>query len=201
MTDEEYVQKFIRSCVSIATELDEKKIIKMAELLLDIRLKEGRLFVLGVGGGAGNASHAVCDFRKIAGIESYAPTDNISEITARVNDDGWETVFSNWLKGSKLNQNDGLLIFSVGGGNEEKNVSVNLVKALKYAKQIGAKIMGVVGRDGGYTAKVADACIMVPNVDPENVTPLTESFQAVLWHLLVSIPSVKMNEMKWESTK
>jgi D-sedoheptulose 7-phosphate isomerase len=201
MTDEEYIHKFIRSCISIAKELDEEKIMKMASLLLDIRFRGGRLFVLGVGGGAGNASHAVCDFRKIAGIESYAATDNISEITARVNDEGWETVFSNWLRVSKLNQNDGILIFSVGGGNEEKNVSVNLVEALKYAKQIGARIIGVVGRDGGYTAKVADACIIVPNIDPENVTPLTESFQAMLWHLLVSIPSVKMNEMKWENTK
>lgn len=201
MTDEEYVHKFISSCVSVATELDEEKIIKMARLLLDIRFRGGRLFVIGVGGGAGNASHAVCDFRKIAGIESYAPTDNISEITARVNDEGWETVFSNWLRVSRLNQNDGIFIFSVGGGNEEKNISVNLVRALKYAKQIGARIMGVVGRDGGYTAKVADVCIIVPNVDPENVTTLTESFQAVLWHLLVSIPSVKMNEMKWENTK
>ncbi len=201
MTDEEYVHKFISSCVSIAKELDEEKIIKMARLLLDIRFRGGRLFVIGVGGGAGNASHAVCDFRKIAGIESYAPTDNISEITARVNDDGWETVFSNWLRVSRLNQNDGIFIFSVGGGNEEKNISVNLVRALKYAKQIGVRIMGVVGRDGGYTAKVADVCIIIPNVDPENVTTLTESFQAVLWHLLVSIPSVKMNEMKWENTK
>lgn len=201
MNHEEYVSKFLEGSSEIARSLDRNAIVRIAEVLIDIRNDGGRLFVLGVGGGAGNASHAVCDFRKITGIESYAPTDNVSELTARVNDEGWETVFANWLKGSRLNRRDGILVFSVGGGNEEKQISVNLVKALKYAKEVGARVLGVVGRDGGYTAKIADACVIVPTFDPDMVTPHTEAFQAVLWHLLVSIPAMKENEMKWESTK
>jgi D-sedoheptulose 7-phosphate isomerase len=159
------------------------------------------LFILGVGGGAGHASHAVNDFRKIAGIESYAPTDNVSELTARVNDDGWESVFVNWLKGSRLNSKDCIFVFSVGGGNEEKNVSVVLVNALRYARETGSKIIGVVGRDGGYTAKVADACVIIPVVNEKTITPQTEAFQAVIWHMLVSSPSMQKFEMKWESVK
>lgn len=181
--------------------IDRTQIQKMIDILHDIREHDGRLFILGVGGGAGHASHAVNDFRKIAGIESYAPTDNVSELTARVNDDGWETVFESWLKGSRLNRKDGIFVFSVGGGNEEKNVSVNLVNAIRYAKETGAKVVGVVGRDGGYTGKMADACVIIPTVDEKTVTPQTEAFQAVIWHLIVSSPVMQKYEMKWESTK
>jgi D-sedoheptulose 7-phosphate isomerase len=159
------------------------------------------LFFLGVGGSAANASHAVNDFRKIVGIESYTPTDNVSELTARINDEGWNTVFVNWLKGSNLSSKDGLFVFSVGGGNAEKNVSVNLVYALQYAEEVGAKIVGVVGRDGGYTAQVADASVIIPTVNPINVTPHTEAFQAVIWHLIVSHPDLKASQTKWESMK
>jgi len=168
-------------------------------LLAEIKDSGGRLFFLGVGGSAGNCSHAVNDFRKIVGIESYAPTDNVSELTARTNDEGWSTVFSEWLKVSKLGAKDMLFIFSVGGGNLEKNISPNLVEALKFAKTIGTKVIGVVGRDGGYTAQVADACIVIPTVNPENITPHSEAFQAVIWHLLVSHPKLKANQTKWES--
>jgi D-sedoheptulose 7-phosphate isomerase len=201
MGDEAYIQGYLEDCAEIANKLDRAQILKMSKMLIDIRSRQGRLFILGVGGGAGHASHAVNDFRKIAGIEAYTPTDNVSELTARVNDDGWETVFVNWLRGSRLNRKDGVLVFSVGGGNEEKKISVNLVMALRYAKDVGASIMGVVGRDGGYTAKVADACVIVPTVNAETVTPHTEGFQAVIWHLLVSSPEMKKFEMKWESTK
>ena len=169
--------------------------------MIQTKEKNGRLFILGVGGGAGNASHAVNDFRKIAGIESYAPTDNISEITARVNDNGWDTVFVDWLKGSRLNANDCVFVFSVGGGNAEKNISANIVHALKYAKETGSKIIGIVGRDGGFTAKVADACVIVPTFNNDTVTPHTEAFQGVVWHLVISHPALKKYEMKWESTK
>src|SRR5580692_5715298 len=168
--------------------LDAGVIDRMAELLAEVRSRDGRLFFLGVGGSAGNASHAVNDFRKIAGFEAYTPTDNVSELTARINDDGWDSSFANWLKGSRINSKDCVFIFSVGGGNAEKNISNNLVQALKCAKSVGAKVIGVVGRDGGYTARVADAVVIVPTVDPETVTPHTESFQAVVWHLLVSHP-------------
>ena len=161
----------------------------------------GRLFFLGVGGSAGNASHAVNDFRKICGIEAYTPTDNVSELTARTNDNGWESVFVDWLKGSKFNSKDGIFVLSVGGGNIEKNISVNLVHALDYAKEVGARIFGIVGRDGGYTSKVAHACIIVPTVNPETVTSHTESFQGILLHLIVSHPALKVSEMKWESVK
>ena len=170
-------------------------------MLITLKEDEGRLFFIGVGGGSGNASHAVNDFRKIAGIESYAPTDNVSELTARVNDQGWETVFAEWLKGSRLNESDMVFVFSVGGGNMEKNISANIVRALEYAKSIGTKICGVVGRDGGYTSKVSDACIIVPTIDPNTITPHTESFQALLWHLLVSHPNICENKMKWESVE
>jgi len=171
----------------------------MADLLANVKQGGGRIFFLGVGGSAGNCSHAVNDFRKIVGIESYAPTDNVSELTARTNDEGWATIFVEWLKTSKLSARDAVFILSVGGGNLEKNISPNLVMALQYAKKVGAKVAGVVGRDGGYTAKVADACVIVPTVNPETITPHSEAFQAVVWHLLVSHPKLKANQTKWES--
>jgi D-sedoheptulose 7-phosphate isomerase len=171
----------------------------MAAILAEVRDQQGRLFVLGVGGSAANASHAVNDFRKITGIETYAPTDNVSELSARTNDEGWATVFESWLRVSRLQAHDGILIFSVGGGNLEEQVSPNLVAALKYAKSVGSKIMGIVGRDGGYTAKVADACVIIPTVNPAHVTPHAEAFQAVIWHLLVSHPALKAHQTKWES--
>lgn len=167
--------------------------------LVAVRVRGGRLFILGVGGSAANASHAVNDFRKIADLECYAPTDNVSELTARTNDEGWSSVFVEWLRGSRLNAKDAVLILSVGGGNLEKNVSPNLVTALQYAKEVGARLIGIVGKDGGYTAKVADACVIIPTVNPDNVTPHSEAFQAVVWHLFVSHPDVKMNQTKWES--
>lgn len=201
MTDKNYITTFFDDAITILQRIDRKEILNMIQILQDIRNNNGRLFILGVGGGAGHASHAVNDFRKIAGIEAYAPTDNVSELTARVNDDGWETVFESWLKGSRLTKNDGIFVFSVGGGNEEKNVSVTLVNALRYAKKIGAKVIGVVGRDGGYTGKVADACVIIPTVNEKTVTPQTEAFQAVIWHLIVSSPAMQKFEMKWESTK
>ncbi|HET6465828.1 MAG TPA: SIS domain-containing protein [Nitrospiria bacterium] len=180
--------------------MDVSSIEKMAGLLADLRRRRGRLFFLGVGGSAGNASHAVNDFRKIVGIEAYAPTDNVSELTARTNDDGWASVFVEWLKVSRLQSNDMIFVFSVGGGNLEKNISPNLVTALQHAKSLGAQVVGVVGRDGGYTAKVADACVIIPTVNPETVTPHSEAFQAVIWHLLVSHPLLKASQTKWEST-
>ena len=201
MSKDEYISAFLDDAVSIIRKIDRTQIRKMTEILEGVRANGGRLFILGVGGGAGHASHAVNDFRKIAGIESYAPTDNVSELTARVNDDGWETVFESWLKGSRLTAQDCILVFSVGGGNAEKNVSVNLVNALRYAKETGAEVIGVVGRDGGYTAKVADACVIIPTVNEKTVTPQTEAFQAVVWHLIVSSPAMQKYEMKWESTK
>ena len=201
MNEENYISAFLNDAITIINKLDRTQIQKMTRILSDIRNTGGRLFILGVGGGAGHASHAVNDFRKIAGIESYAPTDNVSELTARVNDDGWETVFEGWLKGSHLTAKDGIFVFSVGGGNAEKRVSVNLVNALRYAKEKGAKVIGVVGRDGGYTAKVADACVIIPTVNEKTVTPQTEAFQAVIWHLIVSSPTMQKFEMKWESTK
>ena len=196
-----YSTTYLSEVSQIVSQLDTGVIERMVELLVAVRGRGGRLFFLGVGGGAGHASHAVNDFRKIAGIEAYTPTDNVSELTARVNDDGWETVFVNWLKGSKLNNSDGIFILSVGGGNAEKNISVNLIRVLDYAKEIGAKIFGIVGRDGGYTSKVADACIVIPTVNTATITPHTESFQAVVWHLLVSHPGLKVSEMKWESVR
>jgi D-sedoheptulose 7-phosphate isomerase len=196
-----YIADYLQEVRSVVDGLDRNEIDKMILHLMKVRDDAGRLFLLGVGGGAGNASHAVNDFRKICGIESYAPTDNVSELTARVNDDGWDTTFVNWLKGSRLRRGDGVFVFSVGGGNAGKNISMNLVKALEYAKEVNATVLGIVGRDGGYTAKVADACVVIPTVNPETVTPHTESFQAVVWHLLVSHPDMKVSEMKWESVK
>lgn len=195
----DYIKKYLEQSSKIALMLDQNAILKAVEILKAVRENKGRLFILGVGGSAGNASHAVNDFRKIACIEAYTPTDNVSELTARVNDDGWNSVFSNWLKVSNLNSRDALLIFSVGGGNVEKNISVNLVMALKLAKQTGARVIGVVSRDGGYTKEVADACILIPTLSSETVTPHAEEFQAIVWHLLVSHPEIQMNEMKWES--
>lgn len=201
METDQYINKYLVQAAKITGLINKEAVRKMVDILLQIRKSSGRLFILGVGGGAGNASHAVNDFRKIAGIESYSPTDNVSELTARVNDDGWDSSFVNWLKGSRINAKDCVFIFSVGGGNAEKNISNNLVQALKYAKEAGSKIIGVVGRDGGYTAKVADAAVIIPTVDQETVTPHTESFQAVVWHLIVSHPLLKANDMKWESVK
>jgi len=195
-----YAKQHLDETAEIICKIDVNAIEKMAGLLSTIKTDGGRIFFLGVGGSAGNCSHAVNDFRKIVGIESYAPTDNVSELTARTNDEGWASIFVEWLKTSKLTSNDALFIFSVGGGNLEKNISPNLVEALKFAKSVGAKVTGVVGRDGGYTAHVADACVIVPTVNPETITPHAEAFQAVIWHLLVSHPILKANQTKWEST-
>jgi D-sedoheptulose 7-phosphate isomerase len=194
-----YAQQHLNEAKEIIDQINIDAIEKVAELLAHVKKDQGRIFFLGVGGSAGNCSHAVNDFRKIVEIESYAPTDNVSELTARTNDEGWATIFEPWLKLSKLNPKDAVFIFSVGGGNLEKNISPNLVNALKYAREVGAKITGVVGRDGGYTAKVADACVIIPTVNSENITPHSEAFQAVIWHLLVSHPKLKENQTKWES--
>lgn len=194
-----YTEQYLAEAAEIIHKLDVSAIEKMAELLAVVRAEGGRVFFLGVGGSAGNCSHAVNDFRKIVGIESYAPTDNVSELTARTNDEGWASVFVEWLKVSKLQPKDALFIFSVGGGNLEKNISPNLVEAIKFAVAVGAKVMGVVGRDGGYTARAADACVIVPTVNPDTVTPHSEAFQAVIWHLLVSHPKLKASQTKWES--
>ncbi len=196
-----YAKRHIDEAIRILSVLDTEAIERMATLLAELRGRGGRLFFLGVGGSAANCSHAVSDFRKIARIEAYTPTDNVSELTARTNDEGWTSVFVEWLKGSRLQARDMLFVFSVGGGDLEKNVSPNLVAALQYGKEIGVQILGVVGRDGGYTARVADACVIVPTVNPENVTPQTESFQAVVWHLLVSHPRIKVAQTKWESIR
>jgi D-sedoheptulose 7-phosphate isomerase len=196
-----YIDDYLAEVKTIATLIDRAAIERTIDILIDIREKKGRLFFLGVGGGAGNASHAVNDFRKIAGFEAYAPTDNVSELTARINDDGWETSFAAWLRGSNLSDKDGVFVLSVGGGNRGKNVSTNLVKALEYAHKIGARIVGIVGRDGGYTAQVADSCIIIPIVNSGAITPHTEAFQSVIWHLIVSDPLLRTSEMKWEATK
>jgi len=199
MSSRTFAEGFLAEATEIIAKLDLASIEKAAGLLASTRAAGGRLFILGVGGSAANASHAVNDFRKIAGIEAYAPTDNVSELTARANDEGWSSIFDSWLRTSRLRSDDLLLIFSVGGGNVEQNVSPNLVAALKYAKSVGAKVIGVVGRDGGYTAKVADACVLIPTVNPAHTTPHTEAFQAVIWHLLVTHPAVKTQATKWES--
>jgi len=196
-----FTQTFIAEAIDILNKLDVATIDKMVEILFETRAKEGRLFVLGVGGSAANASHAVNDFRKIVRIETYAPTDNVAELTARTNDEGWATVFSAWLAGSHLNAKDTVMVFSVGGGNLEKNISPNLVTALKLAKEVGAKIIGVVGRDGGYTAQVADACVIIPTVHSEHITPHTEAFHSVIQHLLVTHPRLKATQTMWESVK
>jgi D-sedoheptulose 7-phosphate isomerase len=196
-----YITQYLQEAVQILKQIDPAESEHMLDLLLQARDAGGRIFFLGVGGGAGHASHAVNDFRKIAGLECYAPTDNVSELTARINDDGWETAYRNWLQGSRLSANDIVFIFSVGGGDAERNISANLVSALRYAEEVGAGICGIVGRDGGFTARVADACVIIPTVNPETVTPHTESFQALLWHMLVSHPKLRAREMKWESAE
>jgi D-sedoheptulose 7-phosphate isomerase len=194
-----YAREHLREALDILERLDVEAIEKVASLLARVKSEGGRLFCLGVGGSAANCSHAVNDFRKLTGIESYAPTDNVSELTARTNDEGWTSVFAEWLKVSRLCAKDALFILSVGGGDAERNISANLVAAIQLARQVGARVAGIVGRDGGYTAKSADACIIVPTVNPDRVTPHVEAFQAVLWHLLVSHPLLKTNPTKWES--
>jgi D-sedoheptulose 7-phosphate isomerase len=194
-----YSVQHLQETAAITAQINPEDCEKCVRELVGVRTRGGRLFILGVGGSAANASHAVNDFRKIAGLEVYAPTDNVSELTARTNDEGWATVFSEWLRTSRLNAKDALLILSVGGGNVEKNVSPNLVAAMQLAKQVGARVIGIVGKDGGYTAKVADACVIVPTVNPANITPHSEAFQAVIWHLFVSHPDLKVNQTKWES--
>ena len=196
-----FSQTFLDESLALIQKLDADSIEKLAVGLGAARDGGGRLFILGVGGSAGHAGHAVNDFRKICGFESYAPTDNVSELTARVNDEGWDTCFSEWLKGSRLRAGDAVLVFSVGGGNREKNVSVNLVKSLELAKEVKAKIFGIVGRDGGFTKQVADACVVIPTVSADRVTPHTEGFCAVVWHLLVSHPALAKTKTKWESVK
>ncbi len=196
-----FTEKFLEESVSLIKALDAKSIEALAEGLASARDGGGRLFILGVGGSAGHASHAVNDFRKICGFEAYAPTDNVSELTARTNDEGWESTFVEWLKTSRVSNKDAVLVFSVGGGNKEKNVSVNLVRALELAKERGAKVFGIVGRDGGFTKRVADACVLVPVVSADRITPHTEGFAAVIWHLLVSHPRLQVAATKWESTK
>lgn len=200
-TETSYSAQHLREAADVLRQLDVASIENLVRVLAGVRARGGRLFILGVGGSAANASHAVNDFRKICAFEAYAPTDNVAELTARTNDDGWETVFEAWLRGSRLDQDDGVLVFSVGGGDLERNVSPNLVRALQYAKETGAAITGVVGRDGGYTGKVADACVVIPTVSVVNTTPHAEAFQAVVWHLIVSHPALKASETKWETVR
>jgi D-sedoheptulose 7-phosphate isomerase len=196
-----FAEQFVAEAAQILQQIDTAAVERVAALLAECRARGGRLFILGVGGSAANASHAVNDFRKICGMEAYAPTDNVSELTARTNDEGWAGVFEGWLKVSRLRAGDALLVLSVGGGNLERNVSPNLVAAIRYAKEVGATVTGIVGRDGGYTAQQADACVIVPTVNPVHVTPHAEAFQAVVWHLLVSHPALKAAETKWESVR
>ena len=198
---QDYINSYFSEMKEIIEKIDKEAIHKIIEILKEVRSNKGRLFILGVGGGAGHASHAVNDFRKLAGIEAYTPVDNVSELTARVNDEGWESVSVRWLEISSLSAKDAVMVFSVGGGHQEKNISMNIVDALNFSKKAGAKIIGIVGRDGGYTKKMADACILVPVVNPETITPHTESFQAVIWHLIVSHPKFKTNKGKWESVR
>jgi D-sedoheptulose 7-phosphate isomerase len=199
MSINHYTARYLREAAEIAARIDQAAVDRIVEILSVVRDQGGRLFFVGVGGGAGHAGHAVNDFRKIAGIESYTPTDNVSELTARINDDGWESSFARWLEGSRLRAGDVVFVFSVGGGDLEKNISANIIQALQLAQRVGARIVGVVGRDGGYTAKVADAVVIIPTMSADTVTPHTEAFQAVVWHLVVSHPSLKRHEMKWES--
>lgn len=201
MSDSNHVERYLAEAGEIAEQLDRRAIEALVDELLALRKRSGRLFVVGSGGSAGNASHAVCDLRKLAGFEAYAPTDNVSELTARINDEGWETSYAEWLKGSRLSERDLLLVLSVGGGDRERSISANLVLCIEEAKRVGARICGIVGRDGGETARLADACVVVPVVNDEAVTPHTESFQAVIWHLLVSHPDLRTTGMKWESTR
>jgi D-sedoheptulose 7-phosphate isomerase len=197
----DYISSYMKDAEEICRQIDQTVVEKMVNILIDARANGGRAFFLGVGGSAGNCGHAVNDFRKIAGLESYAPTDNVSELTARTNDDGWETVFAAYLKTSRLKSNDVVFVFSVGGGNREKNISANIVNGLEYAKEVGAKIVGVVGRDGGYTKKVGDAVVVIPSINSDAVTPHTEAFHAVVWHMVVSHPAFAQNIAKWESTR
>jgi D-sedoheptulose 7-phosphate isomerase len=201
MSVTDYTKAYYEEVAKVARGIDLAAVECMIDILVDVRARSGRLFVLGVGGGAGHAGHAVNDFRKICSIEAYAPTDNVAELTARINDDGWETAYANWLRGSRIRAEDAVLVFSVGGGNAEKNISANIVAALKLAKSAGARVLGVVGRDGGYTGQVADACVVVPTVNPATVTPHTEAFQAVVWHGIVSHPKLIAHAMKWESVR
>lgn len=200
MTTSTYTAAYLDEAVAIIKQLDQAAIERVVDLIVGVRERGGRLFIMGVGGGAGHASHAVNDFRKIAKIESYSPSDNVSELTARANDEGWETVYAAWLQGSRLKAADMVLVFSVGGGDLERNISVNLVHAVDYARSVGAAIAGVVGRDGGHTARIADACVIVPVVNAANITPHTESFQALVWHLIVAHPRVQLMSNKWEGT-
>lgn len=193
------IDQYLKEVSSIASQIDKEDILKLTEGLQTLQTMGGRLFILGVGGSAGNASHAVNDFRKLCDIESYAPTDNVSELTARINDDGWEHSFGSWLGASKLTSKDAILVLSVGGGDKERNISANLIEAIDFAKYVGAKVFGIVGRDGGYTAKNADACVIIPTVNPDHITPHTESFQAVVWHMIVW--EIKLNQSKWEAQK
>ena len=201
MSVTDYTREYLAEVGSIASMLNQPAIDRMVALLAEVRVQGGRLFFLGVGGGAGHAGHAVNDFRKIAGIESYAPTDNVSELTARINDDGWDSCFANWLRGSRLGARDAVFVFSVGGGSAEHRISMNLVASLELARSVGARILGVVGRDGGSTALLADACLVVPTVNAGSITPHTEEFQAVVWHLIVSHPQLRANPMKWEAAE
>jgi D-sedoheptulose 7-phosphate isomerase len=194
-----FIARYFDEARQIAERIDQDAVGRIVDLLADIRGRGGRLFILGVGGSAANASHAVNDFRKLVGLEAYAPTDNVSELTARINDDGWDTAFANWLRGSRLTARDGVLVLSVGGGDADRNVSVNLVRALEHARTVGATVVGIVGRNGGFTAKVADACVIIPTISADTVTPHTEAFQAVVWHLLVSHPKLQASAAKWES--
>jgi D-sedoheptulose 7-phosphate isomerase len=196
-----FTQAFIAEAIEILNKLDVASIEKMVDVIAEAHTHGGRLFILGVGGSAANASHAVNDFRKIVGMETYAPTDNVSELTARTNDEGWASVFKAWLEGSRLNEKDAIMVFSVGGGNLEKNISPNLVMALQWAKEVGAKVVGIVGRDGGYTATVADACVIIPTVHAEHITPHTEAFQSLVHHLLVTHPKLKTAQTKWETVR
>lgn len=195
----EFVDNYLKVASRIIDKVDRAQICRMIDILKEIKRDHGRIFFLGVGGSAANASHAVNDFRKICGFEAYTPVDNVSELSARTNDDGWETVFVNWLKQSRLRPEDAIFVFSVGGGDLDRNVSPNIVRAVQYAKEVKAKVLGIVGRNGGHTALHADACVIIPPLDPETITPHTEAFQAVIWHLLVSHPDLKQNEMKWET--
>ncbi len=200
-SDDNFTSIYLAEAEAILRQLDRSGIERVIAQFVQLKARGGRLFILGVGGGAAHASHAVNDFRKLTGIEAYAPTDNVSELTARTNDDGWSSVFANWLKGSRLNDRDLLLVFSVGGGDLERNISPNLVHALEYGAKVGVPIVAVVGRDGGYAARVADACIIIPTVDPQRVTPHTEAFQALIWHLCVSHPALQTEPTKWESVR
>ena len=195
----EFVDRYLQMASRIIAKVDRSEVCRMIDVLKKVKKNHGRIFFLGVGGSAANASHAVNDFRKICGFEAYTPVDNVSELSARTNDDGWETVFVNWLKQSRLRSEDAIFVFSVGGGDLDRNVSPNIVRAVQYAKEVKAKVLGVVGRNGGHTALHADACVVIPPLDEETITPHTEAFQAVIWHLLVSHPDLKQNEMKWET--